>query len=460
MKKTLLAMAVAMMSLVFVSCEKEDPKTPTPPAPETSQLQKPSVSASVEGTTVTVSWNSIENAVSYTYLFESVEETLEDLQVVFEDITPGSYEFKVKANGNQTEYTDSEWASTTFNVEEQGGVGTGLTFEFEVADLTATSATVYAYPSDETLPYYFDVATLEEVEMMGGEEAYMEFIVELLIELGVEEGLSVEETLEILLSVGVDSWTPSAMVPSSDYIVYAFGVDYDGTINTEFFYEEFTTLASEGTDPAIEQYLGTWNATFSDAIVWGLDSSEQYYEASFQDGPISRTLTIEPYEGSDATGREVLIYGISALGDSYPALAQLNDYDELEIMAGVSIGEDQGGLFLTWTPMCIDMSDELIPVTGRFPAYAIYSEGDAFLGTGLSVSLTDGSEVLVWSLDIYGLTSGGTFQGLYTLDPIAAGDFYMVSASASARRASSVINSTKVLKSFSNFTMPSFSVVR
>ena len=60
----------------------------------------------------------------------------------------------------------------------------------------------------------------------------------------------------------------------------------------------------------------------------------------------------------------------------------------------------------------------------------------------------------------YGLTSGGTFQGLYTLDPIAAGDFYMVSASASARRASSVINSTKVLKSFSNFTMPSFSVVR
>jgi hypothetical protein len=152
----------------------------------------------------------------------------------------------VKANAPQGSelYLDSEFDSQEVIIE---GVPepTELTFEFAVEDLTSSSATVWAYPSDKEAPYYFDTMSLEEFEMFEPIEL-CDFITGLLIELGAEDGLSVEETLEILCSVGDDKWTPTAMEPNTDYVVYAFGLNYDGTYTSELQHHVFRTLEAEG----------------------------------------------------------------------------------------------------------------------------------------------------------------------------------------------------------------------
>lgn len=334
---------------------------------------------------------------------------------------------------------------------------TELTFEFEVSDLTATSATVTAIPSDQEASYYMDCATLEEVESMGGEEAFMEFIVDALIELGAEEGYSVEETLEILLSVGTDSWTPSGMTPGSSYIVFAFGVEYDGTITTEFFYEEFTTLSNSEPNPSVDQYLGTWEASFESSVIWA-PGEDGYYYINENGVPMTRTLTITPYTEADATGSEVIISGLSVLGDGYPALG-IVDEGILYIMAGLNIGQDESGAYMTWCPVCTLTDGSLTVVTGQFPAFTIEVDGTAGQGTPNQVELQGGEVATVYSLDLYGLTAEGQLSSLYSDQAMAAGPFTLTQVSPATAKASSLLKKTAPMQMISSVN-PSYSVVR
>ena len=340
MKKILLTMAAAMMSLVFVSCEKEDQKTPTPPTPETSQLQKPSVSASVEGTTVTVSWNSVENAVSYTYSIQSTQETIQTTQVVFEEVPAGSYEIKVKADGDNTNYTDSEWAIATFVVEGQG----------------------------------------------GGDDVQM--------------------------------------------------------------------------NPALEPFIGTFTLNFATSMGWE-DAGDGYVSPVNRNTPVSQDIEVVFYNGDGATGNEVIIYGFSALDAFFespaPMLAEWSEENQaLLLVAGQELGDDGSGAMMTWLPVCT-IGDQFSPVTGQFVAYAIFAEDmSSFSNT---VELSDGSEATVFSLDIYGVSSGLSVYDTET--PYNAGDFTMVSASASGKTFKAV--STMNVSGFSpvaTYNVSNFSVVK
>lgn len=255
---------LALVSLFcFTACEEEKPT----PKPEPQQLQQPLIEVTeVTETGFTVAWNAVENAADYTVVLNEVSEVVAETTKTYTDLAAGTYTVKVKANAPQGSelYLDSEFDSQEVIIE---GVPepTELTFEFGVEDLTSTSATVWAYPSDKTMSYYFDTMSLEEFEMYEPTEL-CDLIVELWAEMGAEEGLSLEETLEIMCSVGDDKWTPTAMEPNTDYVVYAFGLNYDGTYTSELQHQVFRTLEAEGPG----------DVNFVADQIWGVYYGEMY----------------------------------------------------------------------------------------------------------------------------------------------------------------------------------------
>lgn len=80
-----------------------------------------------DGTSVTVSWTAVENAASYTYVFNNGSETSVSETSVTVELVEGNNTFRVKAvpeNGS-TEYVESDWSETieyTYGVAPQGGI--------------------------------------------------------------------------------------------------------------------------------------------------------------------------------------------------------------------------------------------------------------------------------------------------------------------------------------------------
>lgn len=120
MKKILFGAMIAMMASVVISCEEK-------PQPEAVQLATPSLSVSNQTeSSFTVTWSAVENAASYSYVFNGGSETsTSELSVNFAELEAGSYEVKVKAIGDGVEYLDSEWASISVTLEAAEDPGDG-----------------------------------------------------------------------------------------------------------------------------------------------------------------------------------------------------------------------------------------------------------------------------------------------------------------------------------------------
>lgn len=237
---------LALLSLVFLTaCEKENPT----PAQDPTQLAKPTLT--VENVTedgFTVVWSAVENAAAYTVLLGDNSTTQTETSKVFADLEPGTYTVKVKANAAQgsKDYLDSDYAEATATIE--AAAPAELTFEFEVSEITTSTALLTVYPSDENAAYYFDNMSKAEFEAYDDPNEIREMIVEVYAEMGAEEGLTLEETLELMSSIGEDSWMPSGMEANTEYVVFAFGWNFDGTFTTDIQYETYRTLSNTGSD--------------------------------------------------------------------------------------------------------------------------------------------------------------------------------------------------------------------
>ena len=247
---------LALLSVIFMTACEEEKKDPTPD-PQPTALEKPVLAVDeVTEDSFTISWGAVTNAAGYTVKFDGVETPVNQTVATFEQQQPGTYTVQVKANAPEgsAEYLDSEYASIDVTIEEPETPPTqDLTFEFEVTDITSSTAVLNVYPSDKEAPYYFDNISLEEFETFEGMEL-CDWLVEMYAEMGAEEGLSLEETLEIICSVGDDSWAPGQMDPDTEYVVFAFGLNYDGTYTTDLQYEVYRTLPAGGEDGKLDAW--------------------------------------------------------------------------------------------------------------------------------------------------------------------------------------------------------------
>ena len=94
-------------------------------------LDKPTVSASASGSTISVSWNAIDNATSYTVTCGEAQKSISGTSTEFTNLSDGQYTVTVTAIGSGT-YANSLTASTNVVVSSVGGT----TVEFEVADFS------------------------------------------------------------------------------------------------------------------------------------------------------------------------------------------------------------------------------------------------------------------------------------------------------------------------------------
>lgn len=430
----------ASMILMFASCEKT-----TDPESNPEKLSAPVLSLTEQTEdSFTVSWNAVQNAAGYSYALQNeAEQATTETSVSFSGLEPGSYTLKVKATSNSEEWTDSDYSEISVTLTE---TETELTFSFEIADLTATSANVICTPSDDNAPYWFDVMSKSEFDAAAADaEQFMNEILNELIELGEAEGLSVEETLEILLSLGEDSWAPT-LTPSTEYVAYAFGVNYDGTITSTLQTQSFTSLEDGGgeVNPDIEKWLGTWSAASTGKLEWFIPDGSQYLEANYHENdPMAATFTIE--QDFDNPG-QVLIYGWSQVDSESPAVCLVNESGDLEVYSDVAVGQaGSDGYTPTWLSFC-DLGDGSYNiVTGQFPAYTFTLNGESATSTRYSGQLNDGRTFTTLSLEVYALSSNsyaiyGSSFPVYFI----AGDITLTRSTSSPKAATAIAAGEKV----------------
>lgn len=108
------AMALAACA-VMVSCEKEETTT------KTNRLATPQVTATVGETEVSVSWEAIENAVSYEYTVDdgtAENVTATSFTIPVADLATGSHTVSVKAIPEEgAEYKESRPGTATFKIK-------------------------------------------------------------------------------------------------------------------------------------------------------------------------------------------------------------------------------------------------------------------------------------------------------------------------------------------------------
>ena len=155
------AMALAACA-VMVSCEKEQTTT------KTNRLATPQVTATVGETEVSVSWEAIENAVSYEWTLndgEATSITTTSFAIPMTDLTPGDYTVSVVAYPEEgSEYQESRPGIGTFVIpEEEIEPSEGILAWEGVYTLTSTHTMKIAVEGQYIAPTYVESPCTREL---------------------------------------------------------------------------------------------------------------------------------------------------------------------------------------------------------------------------------------------------------------------------------------------------------
>lgn len=153
-------------------------------------------------------------------------------------LKPGT-KYMAYAFGYMGETVSTKLFSLEFTTPDTGD-GSGITFRFETVSVTSESAEITIIPSDETVPYVFNIMkkgiTKEDVL------ADLHELADFYVEMGMAE--SFEAYLAGSASSGKETASNSHLEPATAYTIYCWALNADGTFATEepFIWEEgFTT---------------------------------------------------------------------------------------------------------------------------------------------------------------------------------------------------------------------------
>ena len=413
-------LCTGLLAFALTSCDKnEDNDTPS------SKLATPVLNITEQlSDGFTVSWQAVENASGYSYVFGSeAEKSTTATSVSFTDLEPGTYTVKVKATAGSAEWSDSDYASISATIEEGTTPPTGeMTFTFDITDITATSAVITCTPSVNDQTYFFDCMEKSLYDQIHtSDEVFTAALLESLKDMGAEYGMTLEQVLSQLLSTGVDVWDPNGLKSSTEHVAYAFGLNTDGTVTTAIATKSFTTKeAAGGSDTG--SWLGEWDATSTGSLRWYTEG--QYLNVAYEENrPMDLHFTITEEQGL------TVLYGWSQVDSSLPALCEINANGDLEVYAGVAVGSENQGYTPTWSAYCLINGSDYSLVTGSYPAYTFRMNGDQVTCQRYTGELSDGGTFQALSLEVYGLSDtqfavyGETFPVYFV-----AGDITMTRA--------------------------------
>ncbi len=428
-------LCTGLLAFALTSCDKDE-------SSDSTKLAAPVLSVTEQTSNgFTVSWQTVENAAGYAYVFEKeAEKSTNATSVTFTDLEPGTYTVKVKATSGSAEFSDSNYASISATVENDSP-SEEMTFTLEVSDITDSSATISSTPSDNTQTYLLNYTTKSVFDQLHtSDEAFTNALIQTVKEIAAEAGMTLEAVLNELLSSGPATMTADELTGSTEYVAYAFGLTTDGTVTSAVSTKTFTTDESV-LSPEAEKWLGEWDATSTGRLVWS--ENGQSMGASYdQNTPMELKFTISYEQG------QLLLYGWSQVDGEIPALCDVNENGELEVYAGVTVGAASDGFTPTWAAYSIMNGSQYTLVTGSYPAYTFSMDGDNITCKRYEGNLSNGGTFQALSLEIYALSDTQFSIYAQTL-PV-----YYVAGDITLKKAAAASNSEKIAATFKSALKP------
>ena len=318
MKIRNLLYAAAALVFAAVACQEKEPQKEETPAPEI-QIQKTEVTLASDGASVNVAYL-IENEVEGRKI--SVANDAEWLTVDTGKARVITLSALINETGAQRH------ADVTVSYEGAEDVVISVTQDFFVSPLTisiskvtATGVTFSVTTSDESLTWLPMVTYKEGFEYYESADELFQYDLEYFAYLADIRDMTLAEFLETMVASGSMIDVPfDGLQPSTDYVLYAYGVTTDGRRTTDIVHEAFRTE-----DP----YEGD--------IVFSFEASEDDYILSYT---ITPSHTGVPYFYGIAPKAKIDAWKSMYNGDLRAAIqaeeidAEVNELMELGMISG------------------------------------------------------------------------------------------------------------------------------
>ena len=358
----------------------------------------------------TVSWEPIENAVSYVYTFNDGEEQpTSQCTVSFSDLMPGDYTVNVKARPlDGSGYSESEWATIAVTIElgdDWFSISDPYLFDSSVSGTNRYSMIAVDLAGHDLESLDLGVIKAEDAEGLTNEQlkALMNLTlsdISALNDAGSIKGVAVE-----------------GLEPETEYVVAACATHVSGA-------EKVVVTASVTTEaaPPMSEDLKAWIGTYTVEASGQLQMAEGadgYVELNKVDDPKTFTITISEYDY-----QSLMITGLSQYSADMPALAVLADEQgSLAILADVMVSD---GVY--WMPVC-ETSDGFTFVSGCEYMFLLKNNNGTIESEAYTGTLQGGVEFTVYAADIFGLS--GNSVSIYHELPcnLPAGTFTLTKTS-------------------------------
>ena len=318
MKIRNLLYAAATLVFAAVACQEKEPQKEETPAPEI-QIQKTEVTLASDGASVNVAYL-IENEVEGRKI--SVANDAEWLTVDTGKARVITLSALINETGAQRH------ADVTVSYEGAEDVVISVTQDFFVSPLTisiskvtATGVTFSVTTSDESLTWLPMVTYKEGFEYYESADELFQYDLEYFAYLADIRDMTLTEFLETMVASGSMIDVPfDGLQPSTDYVLYAYGVTTDGRRTTDIVHEAFRTE-----DP----YEGD--------IVFSFEASEDDYILSYT---ITPSHTGVPYFYGIAPKAKIDAWKSMYNGDLRAAIqaeeidAEVNELMDLGMISG------------------------------------------------------------------------------------------------------------------------------
>ena len=356
MKKFFSMMLIAAAAFSLAACGEDTPDGPNNGGGnETKQLETPAPVVK-EGDLgedyFTVSWDAVSGAESYVVAMKGANYSTTETSYKFEDLSKGEYIVSVKAVGKG--YKDSKFGSVTVTV-------TGAT---SVNWFTQTAS---AREDEVVIDFTWKGENIESLQwgLFTTESANSVDDATIIAYLNV---LDDESLAYVNSEEGATSYFDEGLYGSTAYSLFAYVENAEG--KTFLARTDVVTAEAKAAEET-KAWFGNWSAYTEKVAAY--DAEGQAF--NIVDQRTDLALTIEHLEG---TTNDVVVYGLSRIGNTVPAYGTVGLAQDgtncLYIWSFENLGEVGDGYYAYWLSYCSLADGGHTFVTGNFPAWMLFMD--------------------------------------------------------------------------------------
>ena len=334
----------------------------------------------VTSTSFVVTWEAVENAVSYMVNDGEENKTITETSFKMENLNAGKYTVKVMAMAaGDSNYSNSEFA--TISQEVTGAGIDEVDWIKHLASVPTEEDAVYGYyPFVHVFDSYkgTDVAEVKSGIFPADSSANTPLATLLnecdplneyyLKEINSEKGLTLVYTL-------ADPKTGQVTGNGASFRVVAQFTNKAGMTVTS----DMTVKTAEGTvHPCLETWAGTWEVKTTETII-GNTGEDGYVNLTKGTGDMVKTVTVTP--NPDYAWNCVTVEGLCERdaelfenGEGHmPTYALIGSYNNIELMSymPVAYANEAQTAYYMWMGIADTTTYGVVNVSGEYPAYSI-----------------------------------------------------------------------------------------